>query len=75
MLDPKTGQSQRSERQNTSARNVAMYSEQWELVDEVDRFHGLNNTSAAMRLIVETYRRVQGNEPANTTAAGATAAQ
>lgn len=39
------------------AKNVAMYPEQWAVVEEVDQRHALNNTSAALRLIVEEYRR------------------
>jgi sulfur relay (sulfurtransferase) DsrC/TusE family protein len=74
MADTKSEQSQRNERQIMLGRNVSMSPEQWALVDEVDQLHALNNTSAALRMIVETYRRVRGGEPSNTTAAGATSA-
>jgi sulfur relay (sulfurtransferase) DsrC/TusE family protein len=74
MADMKGEQSQRNERQTMLARNVSMSPEQWALVDEIDQFHALNNTSAALRMIVETYRRLRG-EPANATVVGTTSAQ
>lgn len=38
-------------------RNVSMYPRQWDLVEEVSEKHGFNNTSTALRYIIEQFRR------------------
>lgn len=39
-------------------RNVSMYNEQWDMVDQVDRQYGFRSTSTALRYIVERYREL-----------------
>lgn len=37
------------------ARTVSMYSQEWDIVDKVDRRYGYRSTSAALRFIVNSY--------------------
>ncbi len=39
---------------------VSMYPEQWDVVERVNQQYHLDNTSAAMRLIVAEYDRMAG---------------
>jgi len=57
-------------------RSVAMWPEQWQIVEDLSRWFGMGNVSVALRFIVTDYNRlVKQNEPSTTTAAGATTAQ
>lgn len=38
------------------ARTVSMYSQEWDIVDRVDRLYGYRSTSAALRFIVNNFQ-------------------
>lgn len=39
-------------------RNVSMWPEQWQIVDDISRRYGLGSVSTALRFIVTDYRRM-----------------
>lgn len=41
-------------------KTVTMYSDQWDMVDEVDQRYGFRNISSALRFILNDYRRLTG---------------
>lgn len=43
-------------------RNISMYPAEWQVVERVDQQHGLQNTSAALRMIVNDWERRQSHE-------------
>ena len=56
-------------------RSVAMWPEQWQIVEELSRWLGLGNVSVALRFIVTDYNRLRQSEPSSATVVGTTTAQ
>lgn len=60
----------------STPRTIAMYSDQWAVVEEINDRYDFRNLSTAMRFIINDYRRLRSDttESSTTTAAGATTA-
>lgn len=54
----------------TIIRNVSMYSDQWDVIDEINDRFDFRNTSAALRFAINDYKRLRNGSQATQPEAG-----
>lgn len=61
MLDTKDEQTVK-EKDDVERRSIAMYPDQWAIVDQVNEMFDFRNTSGALRHIINDYRRMKAQQ-------------